>query len=136
MTTAPDRVATGVIDDRPMRPAILRGLRLRCPACGRGHLMKGYLGVTAACAACGEDLSHQRADDGPAYATIMIVGHLMAPLILWAFVRWRPEPAMLASVFLVGCIGLSLFLLPRMKGLFVAVQWSRRMHGFGTAPDA
>jgi uncharacterized protein (DUF983 family) len=28
-------------------------------------------------------------------------------------------------------VGLSLFLLPRLKGMVVAMQWARRMHGFG-----
>ncbi|MFN3410309.1 MAG: DUF983 domain-containing protein, partial [Limisphaerales bacterium] len=27
-----------------------------------------------ACPACGEDLHHQRADDGPSYLTILLVG--------------------------------------------------------------
>ena len=31
-------------------------------------------------------------------------------------------------------LGLSLWLLPRIKGAMVALQWSRRMHGFETAP--
>jgi uncharacterized protein (DUF983 family) len=26
---------------------------------------------------------------------------------------------------------LALYLLPRIKGMFVAVQWAKRMHGFG-----
>jgi uncharacterized protein (DUF983 family) len=76
-------------------------------------------------------LHHQRADDGPAYLTILIVGHLMAPLILWAFVKYRPDPLVLATVFSVGTVALSLFLLPRLKGMVVAMQWARRMHGFG-----
>jgi len=32
-------------------------------------------------------------------------------------------------------VALALFLLPRMKGMFVALQWAKRMHGFGAAPD-
>jgi uncharacterized protein (DUF983 family) len=32
-------------------------------------------------------------------------------------------------------VGLSLFLLPRLKGMFLAVQWAKRMHGFGGADD-
>ena len=122
-------------DDRPMRPAILRGLALRCPNCGRGRVLSGYLTLRPACLSCGEDFSHARTDDGPAYVTVMIVGHLMAPTILWAFVRWRPEPETLAGVFLVGCLALTLFLLPRMKGMFLAIQLSRRMHGVGAERD-
>jgi uncharacterized protein (DUF983 family) len=118
-------------DDRPMRPAMLRGWRRRCPNCGAGPLLRGYLTVREACPVCGEELHHQRADDGPAYLTILIVGHLMAPAILWAFIEFRPDPLILASIFSVGTVGLSLYLLPRLKGVLVAIQWARRMHGFG-----
>ena len=121
-------------DDRPMRPAMLRGWRRRCPNCGKGAMFAGYLKVRDSCAACGEDLHHHRADDGPAYLTILIVGHLMAPLIMWAFVKFRPDPLVLSTVFAVGCVGLSLYLLPRLKGVVVAIQWAKRMHGFGTEP--
>ncbi len=122
-------------DDRPVRPAIWRGLRKRCPACGEGALLKGYLEVRDTCPACGEALYHHRADDGPAYLTILIVGHLMAPLIMWAFVTWRPEPLVLSGIFAAGCVSLSLFLLPRLKGMIVAIQWAKRMHGFGGESD-
>ena len=74
---------------------------------------------------------HHRADDGPAYLTILIVGHIMAPMILWAFTTFRPEPLVLATVFTIGCVALSLYLLPRLKGAIVGFQWAKRMHGFG-----
>ncbi len=94
-------------------------------------MLRGYLKVRDACPVCAEPLHHHRADDGPAYLTILIVGHLMAPLLLFVFTHWRPEPLVLASVFSVGTVGLSLFLLPRLKGALVGLQWAKRMHGFG-----
>ncbi|MDT8854099.1 DUF983 domain-containing protein [Paracoccaceae bacterium Fryx2] len=118
-------------DDRPMGSAMMRGWRRRCPNCGSGPLLRSYLKVRESCPVCGEALHHQRADDGPAYLTILIVGHLMAPLILWGFVTWRPDPLLLATIFSVGTVGLSLYLLPRLKGVLVGIQWARRMHGFG-----
>ncbi len=117
--------------DRPLKPAMLRGLRRRCPSCGAGPLFRGYLRVRESCPLCNEDYSHQRADDGPAYLTILIVGHLMAPALLFAFVRYRPDPLVLVAIFGIGVVALSLFLLPRLKGMLVAIQWARRMHGFG-----
>lgn len=119
--------------ERPLKPALLRGWRRRCPSCGAGPILQGYLTVRESCAVCGEPLHHHRADDGPAYLTILIVGHVMAPLILWAFVTFRPEPLVLATSFTVGCVALSLWLLPRIKGALVALQWAKRMHGFGLA---
>jgi len=97
-------------------------------------VLRGYLKVRDTCPSCGQELYHHRADDGPAYLTILIVGHLMAPLILIAFTRYRPDPLVLATVFSVGTVALSLYLLPRLKGVLIAIQWAKRMHGFGAAP--
>jgi uncharacterized protein (DUF983 family) len=126
-----DDLRLDLMEDRPLRPAMLRGWRRRCPSCGAGPLLRGYLKVRESCPVCGEALHHQRADDGPAYLTILIVGHLMAPLIMWVFTTWRPDPLVLATVFSVGTVALSLYLLPRLKGALVGVQWAKRMHGFG-----
>lgn len=118
-------------EDRHVWPALARGWRRRCPKCGNGQLMKGYLKVSNACPVCREELFHHRADDGPAYLTILLVGHLMAPLLHIAFVRFRPDPLILFTIFAVGCVALSLYLLPRLKGAIVGYQWAKRMYGFG-----
>ncbi|MCC6304560.1 MAG: DUF983 domain-containing protein [Rhodobacteraceae bacterium] len=118
---------------RPLGRAILAGLALRCPACARGRLLAGYLRVADRCPACGEALHHHRADDGPAYLTVLLTGKLSAVGLLVAFLAWRPDPALLALGFAAGSAGLALVLLPRLKGLVVAIQWAQRMHGFGEA---
>ncbi len=122
-------------EERSTKTAVLRGLRRRCPSCGEGPLFSGYLKVNDRCPACREELSHHRADDGPAYLTILVVGHIMAPLIHIVFVQFRPDPLVMATMFTVGCVALSLFLLPRLKGLVIGIQWAKRMHGFGRAED-
>lgn len=121
-------------DDRPLRPAMLRGWRRRCPNCGEGSVLSGYLSVRDACPVCGEALHHQRADDGPAYLTILIVGHVLAPVMLFSYKTWRPEPVVMAVVLSLGTVALSLYLLPRIKGALIALQWAKRMHGFGAPP--
>lgn len=126
-----DDLRDDLLEERPLRPAVMRGWRRRCPCCGSGPLLRGYLTVRESCPVCGEALHHQRADDGPAYLTILIVGHVLGPLMLWAFTRWRPDPLVLASIFSVGTVAMSLYLLPRLKGALVALQWAKRMHGFG-----
>ncbi len=121
--------------DRDLQSALLRGWRRRCPACGQGEMLEGYLKVRSHCSACGTDLSHQRADDGPAWATILITGHILAPLMLFVFVTWRPEGWVMALGFSVVFAALSLYLLPRIKGAFVGFQWAKRMHGFGETAE-
>ena len=121
----------GVAAEREMGAALWKGWRRKCPNCGKGPMLSGYLKVRESCPVCREALHHHRADDGPAYLTILIVGHLMAPALLFAFTTWRPEPLVLFTIFAVGTIALSRYLLPRLKGVIVAFQWARRMHGFG-----
>ncbi|PZO65631.1 MAG: hypothetical protein DI498_08805 [Paracoccus denitrificans] len=116
---------------RDTRQAMLRGARGRCPACGTGRLFSRYLKVADHCAECGEDLRHQRTDDGPAYLTILVVAHLVGPILLIVFVAWRPDPLVLVATFCVGATVLSLLLLPVFKGAMVGFQWAHRMHGFG-----
>ncbi|MEI4486997.1 DUF983 domain-containing protein [Frigidibacter sp. MR17.14] len=121
----------GAAAERPLGPALRRGWRRRCPRCGSGPMFSGYLKVRDACPVCGLDLHHHRADDGPAYLTILIVGHILAPVLLGVYTAFRPEPLVMASGLAVGTVALSLWLLPRLKGGLVALQWAKRMHGFG-----
>jgi uncharacterized protein (DUF983 family) len=119
-------------EDRPIRQSLWRGFRRKCPNCGTGPMLKGYLKVRDTCPVCREELHHHRADDGPAYLTILIVGHLMAPALGAVFMAYQPDPLVLATGFSIGTVALSLYLLPRLKGALVGFQWARQMHGFGT----
>ncbi|MDO5614276.1 MAG: DUF983 domain-containing protein [Paracoccus sp. (in: a-proteobacteria)] len=127
--TAPER-QTGL--------AMRRGFMGKCPSCGEGRLLNSYLKVNDHCPACGEAMHHQRADDGPAYLTILIVSHLGAPLLLWVYMAFRPSPMAMLIGFSLAAVVLSLLLLPRIKGAMVGLQWARRMHGFGSnaEPDS
>ena len=127
------RPAAGrAVEERPSWPAMRRGLARRCPACGQGHLFEGYLKVVDECPACAAEMRHHRADDGPAYLTILIVGHLLAVVMHVVWVQFRPEPLVFATGLTIVAVGLSLFLLPRIKGAIVGLQWARRMGGFGS----
>lgn len=117
--------------ERPTGRAMARGARGLCPACGRGRLFSGYLKVADHCPQCRAEMHHQRADDGPAYLTILLVSHLGAPILLASFIAWRPSAMTMILSFGLGAIILSLLLLPRIKGGMVGLQWARRMHGFG-----
>lgn len=116
--------------DRPAWPAMRRGWRQRCPCCGSGRVFSSYLKLRATCAVCDEDLSHARADDGPAYLAILITAKVMGTLMLKTFLLWQPDPFLMASVFCVGSAAMALYLLPRLKGMIVGIQWAKRMHGF------
>lgn len=122
------------VQERPLREAMMRGVKGRCPSCGEGRLFSSYLKVADHCPNCGEALHHQRADDGPAYLTILLVSHLAAPLLLASYIAWRPSAMTMILTFGLGTVILSLLLLPRIKGGMVGLQWARRMHGFSEDP--
>ncbi|MEX3014616.1 DUF983 domain-containing protein [Gymnodinialimonas hymeniacidonis] len=118
------------LPERPTWPAVRNGLRHRCPKCGEGGLYSKYLKLRAECPSCGEDLSHARADDGPAYLSILLTAKVMGTLQLLVYETWQPEPWLLALTFCIGVTVMALALLPRFKGMIVGIQWAKRMHGF------
>ena len=118
--------------DRPLGPALMKGLRYRCPRCGRGTLFRSYLKIVERCEACQLDLSNARADDLPPYVAITIVGHILVIGIMhfemtgahvapWVYLVWTLPLAVV----------LPLLMLPSIKGGVVAFQWSKGMHGLG-----
>jgi uncharacterized protein (DUF983 family) len=115
---------TDTFQQRSIWEGLKRGLLGRCPNCGTGALFRAYLKVAPECPSCAHALAQYRADDGPAYFTILIVGHvLIAPLLLSeAIYTWPLVP--LLVLFAVSIVALTLALLPRVKGAFVGVQWA------------
>ena len=105
--------------------AIRRGLALRCPACGKGKLLAGFLRPAECCSNCGERTGDIRADDGPAWATILLVGHLMSPAF-FVFATREEAPVYVFAAIAAAVVGLSLLILPRMKGLFTGLIWASR----------
>lgn len=110
--------------------ALKRGLQSRCPHCGEGRLFRTFLKPVDHCSMCGEDYSHQRADDLPAYLSIVIVGHvavggfmLTDQSVSWSswihLAIWTPLTLMLALVSIQP-----------IKGAVIGWQWAARMHGF------
>lgn len=108
--------------------AILTGLMRRCPHCGEGKLLNGYLAVASGCAACGLDFSFADSGDGPAVFVIFLVAPLvlimalvtgsLVPIAPWMhLVLWMP-----ATLILCG------LLLPPFKGVMVNLQYRHDAH--------
>ena len=109
--------------------AILRGLSGHCPNCGKGPVFRAYLKVNAECPACGHPLGEYRADDGPAYLTILLVGHLIvAPALFFPFF-WRASVWLVIPLVLVVLSFATLVILPRVKGGFIGLLYSLKTRG-------
>lgn len=121
---------------RSLLQAIWRGFCNRCPACGAAHLFRTFLKPADLCPACGQDWTHQCADDFPAYIAILIAGHVLVPMVIlvdqlvdlptWSyFAFWLP----LAAALVIA-------LLQPAKGGVIAVQWWFGLHGFAEGAKA
>ncbi|MGC1301573.1 MAG: DUF983 domain-containing protein [Caulobacteraceae bacterium] len=109
---------------RSLSDGVRRGMMGRCPNCGQGRLFSGYLSVEPTCEACGHDLARYRADDGPAYVTILLVGHLIvAPLLCFRFI-WTWNPVLVVALTCSGVLAATLAILPRVKGGFIGALWA------------
>ena len=131
MTSLMDHQSSEPPAARNIGQSIKRGLFSRCPNCGEGKLFKSYLRPVSNCSNCSEDFTPQRADDLPAYLTVVIVGHIVIAMFmavenvgglsLWAHLAlWVPITILL-----------SLGMLQPIKGATIGLQWANRMHGFG-----
>ncbi len=109
-----------------MLRAIGRGICNRCPKCGEGKLLASFLKPVASCAVCHEPLGDIRADDGPPWLTILIVGHIMLPLIFTVGPKIDWPQWMAMSISLAMAVTLMVLILPRAKGLFIGVIWKNR----------
>jgi uncharacterized protein (DUF983 family) len=107
----------------PLRRSVFRGVAGHCPACGQGQLFRKYLKVNDRCSVCDTDLARYPADDGPAYLTILLVGHLIVAPMLFFPIVWR-NPAYSLPIILIPLTVLTLLLLPRVKGGWIAMMYA------------
>ena len=111
-------------------PAIARAVAGKCPACGRGKFFRSYLHQVENCSSCGEHFGKIHADDGPAWLTIIIVGHLVVPSALYAETVFRWPLLMSITVWPLTALALTLAVLPRAKAVFIAAIWAMKAPGF------
>jgi uncharacterized protein (DUF983 family) len=126
---------TGSVSDKIVLPfsgwaALLRGVRNRCPKCQEAKLFPRFLKPMALCPHCRQDWTHQRADDFPAYVSILLTGHLMAPIIIALVRDAELSMAALIAIILPLAMVLMIGLLQPAKGAIIGLQWWLGIHGF------
>lgn len=100
-----------------------RGLRLRCPQCGARGLFRAYLKLNKACPDCGADFSNSETADVAPYITVFIIGLIVTPLALVTTMYFHITSDLVLVAFLAGALTLTLWLLPRIKGMLAALLW-------------
>jgi uncharacterized protein (DUF983 family) len=119
--------------ERPLAPAVRRGLCNRCPACGNAPLFPRFLRTASHCAGCGQSWEHHQADDFPSYIVILLLGHILVPLMIEVNYVLSIPLGVQAILWPGLAVALAVAMIQPAKGAVIAFQWSRRMAGFGAA---
>lgn len=109
----------------PAAGVLMVSLKCRCPRCGEGPLLKGYLTIRESCPACGLDYSFADPADGPAFFVMSIVGVVamagMMALELGLHPPFWVHLVVTVPLVLVLCLGS----LRPFKAWLVAEQYAR-----------
>ena len=108
----------------PLGRSVGRGLKHRCPACGEGKLFRRYLKVSPRCEICDTDLARYPADDGPAYLTILLVGHLIVGPLFFFPIVWESPAYLSLPLILIPLAVITLLALPRIKGGWIGMMYA------------
>lgn len=110
----------------PDKLPIARGLRCRCPRCGEGRLLQGFLTLRPYCEKCGLDFDFADAGDGPAVFVILIGGAIVVFAALIVEVVYQPPYWLHAALWLPLVLIVTLAPLRPIKGLLIALQYHHK----------
>jgi uncharacterized protein (DUF983 family) len=114
---------SSVESEHPRLSPLRTGLRCRCPRCGKGPLLRGFLKIRDRCPNCGLDYGFADPADGPAFFAMSGVGLVIMGLFAWIEVAYRPAIwfhfAFTLPLLVVGCLAV----LRPIKGWLVASQY-------------
>lgn len=111
-------------DEKSLWTGLKRGLARRCPNCGKGQLLRGYLTIRSPCEVCGNDNLAYPSDDFPPYLTVFVAGHVIVALFVWTDNVYEPPLWVEFAIWLPVTVLLCLALLPFMKGAAVGLCWA------------
>lgn len=107
----------------PRLSTLSTGLRCRCPRCGQGPLLKGFLTIRESCPACGLDYGFAEPADGPAFFAMSAIGILgMMAFMAFEFTVHPPIWVHFAVTFPLIAIACAWVLRP-FKGWLVSEQY-------------
>jgi uncharacterized protein (DUF983 family) len=111
-------------DAKSLWTGLKRGLARRCPNCGKGRLLRGYLTIRSPCEVCGNDNSVYPSDDFPPYLTVFVTGHVIVALFIWTDNVYEPRLWVEFVIWLPVTVLMCIALLPFMKGAAVGLCWA------------
>jgi uncharacterized protein (DUF983 family) len=110
---------------QPPSPYIA-GLTCRCPRCGEGKMLTGFLALKPRCEKCGLDYAFADSGDGPAVFIILFAGFIVVAAALITEIVYQPPFWLHAVLWLPLILAVTILPLRPMKGLMVALQFHHK----------
>ena len=107
----------------PRLSPVRTGMAGRCPRCGRGKLLAGYLTLAPRCSSCGLPFDFADAGDGAAWFVMLFVGFVGVGSILGIEAAYSPPYWVHALIAIPLLIILPLILLRPIKAILVCQQY-------------
>lgn len=109
--------------------SMVRGFGKRCPKCGEGAVVRGFLLPNEACAHCGEGYAAIRTDDFAPWLSILLLSHLLLPAIISVERLWHPPFWFHLVLWVPIAVELIVAFLPRAKGMALGLMWALGLRG-------
>lgn len=110
---------------RPAGPAIWRGIRCRCPRCGKGWLFHHYLEQVEHCAVCNEPLARYKVGLFLSLLVVTVVVHILGFTMLEMELSGHGNPLTYIYVLVPLSILVPLLILPSSKGAIIGLFWAK-----------
>ena len=115
----------GVSVEKRAWPAIRRGLKCKCPNCGKGWLFHHYLEQVKHCAKCNEPLAHYNVGLFLPLVVITVVIHILAFVMLELELSGHGSPLLYLYAVVPLSIMLPIAILPSSKGAILGLMWAK-----------
>ena len=109
----------------PAWPSIWRGIKCRCPQCGKGWLFHHYLEQVDHCAVCSEPLAGYKAGLFLPLVVITVMVHVIGFVMLEMELSGRGNPLTYIYVLVPLSIIVPLIILPSSKGGIIGLFWAK-----------
>lgn len=110
---------------RRVWPAVLNGLRCRCPKCGDGKLYPAFIEQVETCDKCSEPLGRYNVGLLLPFVVIMIVAHLLIGVMLAMEASGENSSGTYLTVLVPLSVIIPLAVLRSTKGALIGILWSR-----------
>ncbi len=105
--------------------SIWRGVKCRCPRCGKGWLFHHYVEQVAHCANCKEPLARYKVGLLLPLVVITIMIHILAFVMLEMELNGYGNPLIYLYVLVPLSVIVPIAILPSSKGAIIGLLWAK-----------